>query len=69
MAFYPETLRILETIVTVLVAVDAAFDDSFDGSKEAIARKRMELYQDPRMRKALGNLLARIIMSRVARGS
>ena len=73
MAFYTDALRILQAIETVLTAIDAGLDlygeFVLEVSKEEIARKKEEFYQDPKVREFLGDLLALVINSILAEGS
>ena len=73
MAFYTDALRILQAIETVLTAIDAGLDlygeFVLEVSKEEIARKKEEFYQDPKAREALGDLMALVINSILVEGS
>ena len=73
MAFYTDALRILQAIETVLTAIDAGLDlygeFVLEVSKEEIARKKEEFYQDTKAREALGDLMALVINSILVEGS
>ena len=73
MAFYTDALRILQAIETVLTAIDAGLDlygeFVLEVSKEEMARKKEEFYQNPKAREVLGDLLALVINSILVEGS